>query len=53
MATLPVQIFNYASSPHIEWQRQAWTGAVVLVMIIFSINILSKLVLSSNERRMK
>ncbi|MBF0206712.1 MAG: phosphate ABC transporter permease PstA [Oligoflexia bacterium] len=52
MATLPVQIFNYASSPHLEWQRQAWTGAMVLIMIIFSINVLSKLILSSSERRM-
>lgn len=35
MASLPVQILTYATSPYKEWQDQAWTGALVLIAIIF------------------
>ncbi|MBF0362333.1 MAG: phosphate ABC transporter permease PstA [Oligoflexia bacterium] len=49
ISSLPVQIFNYASSPHLEWQRQAWTGAVVLIIIIFAVNIVSKIFVSNSS----
>ena len=39
IAALPLQIFAYAISPYDDWHRQAWAGALVLIMIIFSINI--------------
>ncbi|HKW19348.1 MAG TPA: phosphate ABC transporter permease PstA [Terriglobales bacterium] len=34
IAALPLQIFNYAISPYEEWHRQAWAGALVLVIFI-------------------
>jgi len=34
MATLPVFIFDYARAPYPEWNRQAWTGALVLVLLV-------------------
>jgi phosphate transport system permease protein len=34
MAALPLQIFTYAISPFDEWHRQAWAGALVLVIMI-------------------
>jgi phosphate transport system permease protein len=40
IAALPLQIFTYAISPYEDWHRQAWAGALVLVVIIFLINIL-------------
>jgi phosphate transport system permease protein len=33
-AALPLQIFAYAISPFDEWHRQAWAGALVLIVLI-------------------
>jgi phosphate transport system permease protein len=35
-AALPLQIFAYAISPYDEWHRQAWAGALVLILLIVS-----------------
>jgi phosphate transport system permease protein len=35
-AALPLQIFTYAISPYDEWHRQAWAGALVLIVLIVS-----------------
>ncbi len=40
IAALPLQIFSYAISPYDDWHRQAWAGALVLVVGIFLINVL-------------
>ena len=42
MASLPVQIYNYAISPFEDWQRQAWGGAFVLIIIVLGINLSSR-----------
>jgi phosphate transport system permease protein len=34
IATLPVFIFDYARAPYDDWNRQAWTGALVLVLLV-------------------
>jgi phosphate transport system permease protein len=34
IAALPLQIFTYAISPFDEWHRQAWAGALVLIILI-------------------
>jgi phosphate transport system permease protein len=39
IAALPLQIFTYAISPYDDWHRQAWAGALVLVVLIFLVNI--------------
>jgi phosphate transport system permease protein len=36
-AALPLQIFAYAISPYDEWHRQAWAGALVLIVLIVSV----------------
>ncbi|PYX06564.1 MAG: phosphate ABC transporter permease PtsA [Acidobacteria bacterium] len=33
-AALPLQIFSYAISPFDEWHRQAWAGALILIILI-------------------
>jgi phosphate transport system permease protein len=33
-AALPLQIFTYAISPFDEWHRQAWAGALILILLI-------------------
>src|SRR5580765_7731849 len=35
-AALSLQIFTYAISPFDEWHRQAWAGALVLIILIVS-----------------
>jgi phosphate transport system permease protein len=39
IAALPLQIFNYAISPYDDWHRQAWAGALVLLLFVLFINI--------------
>ncbi len=39
ISTLPVQIFNYAISPYKDWHRQAWAGALILVLAILVVNL--------------
>lgn len=38
-ASLPVQIYTYAVSPYEDWHRQAWTAALVLVMLVLLLNV--------------
>jgi phosphate transport system permease protein len=33
-AALPLQIYTYALSPYDDWHRQAWAGALVLIVLI-------------------
>ncbi|MEJ7712303.1 MAG: ABC transporter permease subunit [Pyrinomonadaceae bacterium] len=40
IASLTVQIYNYAISPYDEWHAQAWAATLVLMVIILTINIL-------------
>lgn len=38
-AALSLQVFTYAISPFDEWHRQAWAGALILiVLIVFSVS---------------
>lgn len=46
IASLPVQIFDYAKSPYKDWQDQAWTGALVLVVIIFTFSLVARIAAS-------
>jgi phosphate transport system permease protein len=39
IASLTVQIYNYAISPYDEWHALAWAATLVLVALILSINI--------------
>jgi phosphate transport system permease protein len=39
IAALPLQIFNYAISPYEDWHRQAWAGALVLLLLIAIVNV--------------
>ena len=43
ISSLTVQIFTYAISPYDDWQRQAWAGAVVLVMFVLACSLIARL----------
>lgn len=40
MASLTVQIYNYAISPFAEWHAQAWAGSLFLVLVVLTITLL-------------
>ncbi|MEO7424575.1 MAG: phosphate ABC transporter permease PstA [Fibrobacteria bacterium] len=48
-ASLTVQVFTYAISPFQDWQDQAWTGALVLLLLVFGVGLSARLVLSRNH----
>jgi phosphate transport system permease protein len=39
VSAMPLQIFAYAISPYDDWHRQAWAGALVLLLLVLSINV--------------
>jgi phosphate transport system permease protein len=43
IATLPIFIFDYARAPYDDWNRQAWTGALVLVLLVTLISLVLRL----------
>ena len=42
MAAIPLQIFNFAIAPYEDWHRLAWAGALVLVVIMFTLNLTAR-----------
>jgi phosphate transport system permease protein len=50
-ASLTVQVFTYAISPFDDWHEQAWTGALVLLLLVLSVNLLAK-IMFKNPRGM-
>ncbi len=49
MASLPVQIYNYAISPYDDWQRQAWAGAFTLILIVLGLNLFARFYFKRKE----
>jgi phosphate transport system permease protein len=39
MANLPVVIFQFALSPYPDWQKLAWTGALIITLTVLALNI--------------
>lgn len=50
IAALPLQVYAYALSPFDDWRAQAWTGALVLVLLVLAIGILARLAIRSRQR---
>lgn len=44
MSSLPLIIFNYATSPYPDWQRLAWGASLLLILMILFLNIIIKIV---------
>lgn len=42
MSSLTVQVFTYAISPYEDWHRQAWAGALVLVVFVLVCSLLAR-----------
>jgi phosphate transport system permease protein len=42
--SLPLMIFNYATSPYPEWHAKAWGAALVLVVFVMGMNFFAKVI---------
>lgn len=42
MASLPVQIYNYAVAPYDDWHTKAWGSALVLISLIGTLSLLTR-----------
>jgi phosphate transport system permease protein len=42
MASLPVVIFQFALSPYADWQRLAWTGALIITLTVLVLSIVAR-----------
>jgi phosphate transport system permease protein len=42
MASLPAVIFQFALSPYAEWQRLAWTGAMLITFAVLALSIIAR-----------
>ena len=46
IAAIPLQIYEYSKSPFEDWKTQAWGGALTLVLLVFMVNLITRLSLS-------
>jgi phosphate transport system permease protein len=42
MPSLPVVIFQFALSPYAEWQKLAWTGALLITVTVLALSIIAR-----------
>jgi phosphate transport system permease protein len=50
MANLPVVIFQFALSPYPNWQKLAWSGALIITVSILILSIAARVAVSSFAR---
>ncbi len=42
VASLPVVIFQFALSPYEDWQKLAWTGALIITLAVLGLSIIAR-----------
>jgi phosphate transport system permease protein len=42
MASLPAVIFQFALSPYADWQKLAWTGALIITLAVLALSIIAR-----------
>src|SRR5689334_4822002 len=42
IASLPVVIFQFALSPYHDWQKLAWTGALIITLAVLALSIVAR-----------
>jgi phosphate transport system permease protein len=51
MASLPVVIFQFALSPYPDWQKLAWTGALIITMTVLALDIIARALSATRKSR--
>jgi phosphate transport system permease protein len=49
MASLPTVIFQFALSPYQEWQKLAWTGALIITLTVLALSIVARALSASRK----
>jgi phosphate transport system permease protein len=42
VASLPAVIFQFALSPYADWQKLAWTGALIITSAVLTLSIVAR-----------
>jgi len=50
MPSLPVVIFQFALSPYEEWQKLAWTGALLITVTVLALSIFARSLTSTRKQ---
>jgi phosphate transport system permease protein len=49
VSSLPVVIFQFALSPYADWQKLAWTGALIITTTVLALSIIARALASSGK----
>jgi phosphate transport system permease protein len=49
MPSLPVVIFQFALSPYKDWQKLAWTGALIITLSVLTLSIIARLLAAKSR----
>jgi phosphate transport system permease protein len=49
MPSLPVVIFQFALSPYKDWQKLAWTGALIITLTVLALSITARALAASRK----
>jgi phosphate transport system permease protein len=50
MSSLPVVIFQFALSPYKDWQKLAWTGALIITFTVLALSIIARVLAASRKQ---
>jgi phosphate transport system permease protein len=50
ISTLPVVIFQFALSPYADWQKLAWTGALIITFTVLALSIGARVLSASGKQ---
>ena len=50
MASLPVVIFQFALSPYADWQKLAWTGALIITITVLALSIIARALAATGKQ---
>ena len=50
MASLPVVIFQFALSPYADWQKLAWTGALIITVTVLALSIVARALAATGKQ---
>jgi len=49
VSSLPVVIFQFALSPYKDWQKLAWTGALIITLAVLALSIIARILSASRK----
>jgi phosphate transport system permease protein len=50
MASLPAVIFQFALSPYADWQKLAWTGALIITCAVLALSIVARVIAAPGKQ---